>query len=71
MLFIYEQFTRFMRFVVGLWSSKPTPSGVVFEPSKAITLQVYHILGVALDMVRGQMLYRIACPVVDLMELIN
>ena len=34
-----QQFVCFVRFVVGLWSSNPTPSGVVFEPSKASLIQ--------------------------------
>ena len=37
--FSEHQFARFMRLVVGLWSSKPTPSSVVFEPLKASLAQ--------------------------------
>ena len=37
--FSEQQFTRFMRLVVGLWNSKSTPSGVMFEPSKASLVQ--------------------------------
>ena len=37
--FSEQQFVRFMRFVVGLWNLKSTPSGMVFEPSKASLVQ--------------------------------
>ena len=37
--FSEQQFARFVRFVVGLWISKPTPSGVVFERLKASLAQ--------------------------------
>ena len=37
--FSEHQFARFIRLVVGLWSSKPTPSGVIFEPLKASLAQ--------------------------------
>ena len=37
--FSKQQFARFVRFVFGLWNSKPTPSGVVFEPLKAPLVQ--------------------------------
>ena len=37
--FSEQQFARFVRFVVGLWISKPTRTGVVFEPLKVSLAQ--------------------------------
>ena len=36
--FSEQQFARFVRFVVGLWISKPTRTGVVFEHLLSVSL---------------------------------